>query len=210
MKTTKQLTEREAIAVGVGLPISKKSSLEISNFIKGKSVKRAKKILEDVIEMKIAIPCKKIRSVGHRKGIGPGNYPIKAATFILKIVKSAESNANTKGLNVDNLIIKTIIPNQGSRSYHYGRRRGLKTKSTHIEIIVEEVTQKKEEKVVKKESTKPVEKEIKTETENKTEKEPVEKEIKKEEEKKTETTPIEKKIEEKTETPKEKPEEIKK
>ncbi|MBT3303779.1 50S ribosomal protein L22 [Candidatus Woesearchaeota archaeon] len=227
-RTTKQLSEREAIAIGIGLPISRKASLEISNFIKGKDVQRAKKMLEDVILMKIAVPCRKIASVGHKKGIGPGNYPIKAATFILNVLKSAEANANSKGLNTDSLIIKTMIPNQGSRSYHYGRRRGLKTKSTHIEIVVEEITKKDDKKIAKKGTTEKktettVEKKVEEKTETpKTESkdsesqaEPKKTESKESEQKKpSDTTKVEtkpvKKTEEKTEAPKDQAEEIKK
>jgi len=208
MSKKKQLTEREAIAIGRSLAISTKYSKEISNFIRGKTTAKAKRILEDAISLKRAIPMKISASAGHKSGIGPGQYPIKTASAILKILKSAEANANSKGLNVESLIIKSIIPNQASKSYHYGRRRGLKTKATHIEIIVEEVSlgKKKEVKKETPKDTKSTEKKEETKPEPKKEEKVEEKSAEKEnkaEEKKTKAPKTESKDSEPQAKPKE-------
>lgn len=50
----------------------------------------------EVINQKKAVPYKRFnKDVGHKKGIGPGRYPIKASGVILSLVKLAESNART-------------------------------------------------------------------------------------------------------------------
>jgi len=151
MHTDKETTAR---ALGSGLPISRKKGIEICNYIRGKPVQKAKKLLEQVIAMKRHVPFKRFtEGAGHQRGEdkGPGKYPIKACGEILKIVKLAEANAQFKGLNTESLVIKHISCQQAPSSYKAGRQRGRKTKTAHIEIIVEETEKKKESKAKKKE-----------------------------------------------------------
>ncbi len=174
MRIIKELKENMAVAVGKDLTISTKDSIELSNFIRGRYTTRVKKILDEIIELEIPIPYKRFTGDrGHKSGMAAGRFPVNVAKILLKLVKSAEANASVKGLNTSSLIIKSIIPNRAARSYHYGRRRGLKTKGTHIELILEEVLKTKETKSkqktdnnkteIKKETTQP-KKELKTET----------------------------------------------
>ncbi|MCX6711814.1 MAG: 50S ribosomal protein L22 [Candidatus Woesearchaeota archaeon] len=137
--------ETQAKIVGKDLSISTKQSIEIANFIRGKNIEKAKNELKKVIEKKLAIPFKRYnRDMGHKKGnIAAGRYPKNAAKEFLNLLNGLEANAQNKGLST-NLIIKTIIPNKASRPWHYGRRRRIKMKRTHIEIIAEEI--KKETK----------------------------------------------------------------
>lgn len=139
------INETQAKVHGKDLSISTKQSIEIANFIRGKNIEKAKNELKKVIEKKLAIPFKRYnRDMGHKKGnIAAGRYPQKAAKEFLNLLNSLESNAQNKGLST-NLVIKIIIPNKASRPWHYGRRRRIKMKRTHIEIIAEEI--KKENK----------------------------------------------------------------
>jgi large subunit ribosomal protein L22 len=139
------INENQAKIVGKDLSISTKQSIEIANFIRGKNIEKAKNELQKVIEKKLAIPFRRYnRDMGHKKGnIAAGRYPQNAAKEFLNLLNGLEANAQNKGLST-NLIIKTIIPNKASRPWHYGRRRRIKMKRTHIEIIAEEV--KKENK----------------------------------------------------------------
>ena len=132
--------EKISKAIGRDLPISTKQSIEICNYIRGKSVKRSKTILQKTIEKNMAIPFRKFnKDMGHKRGnIAAGRYPIKSCSNILKILNSAESNAINKGLNANNLFVKNAIPNRASRPYHSGRKIRRKIKRTHIEIILEE------------------------------------------------------------------------
>ncbi len=134
-----------ATAFGRGLPISTKQSVEICNFIRYKTVEETKKLLERVIEGKVAVPFKRYnKNVGHRKGkIASGRYPMKASEYILGLVKNAEANAKNLGLGSP-LIISEAIANIGVRNWHPGRIRRIKAKRTHIKLVV------KEKKVSKK------------------------------------------------------------
>ena len=135
----KQSDEKEiAKASGMSLPISTKQSIEICNFIRNKTLEKAKAILERVLEKKEAIPFKRFGSdTGHKRGaIGAGRYPQKTAKEILKVLDSVEANAQAKGLNSNDLKIIQLIANKASTPWRFGRKRRRKTKRTHIEIIV--------------------------------------------------------------------------
>lgn len=172
----KESKENTAKVEGRLLPISTKQAIEICNFIRGKEVDNAKKILERVIKKEVAIPFKRFNmDMGHKRKIGPGRYPKKASGEIIGLLESVNSNAQFKGLSTSNLIIKKICANKASSSWHFGRKRRRKMKRTNIEIVVEEGKAKEDMKekasklkIKKIPSKKPVIKEQKTkETEDK-------------------------------------------
>ncbi|MBN2422515.1 50S ribosomal protein L22 [Candidatus Woesearchaeota archaeon] len=137
--TYENLQENMAFAKGLNLSISTKKAVEICNNIRKKPVTEAKKILEEIIELKRPLPMKRFnRDTAHKKAIGPGRFPKKTAKLILSTVKNAESNAQNKGLNTHNLIIAHISAHKASTPWHYGRHRRRKMKRTHVEIVVEE------------------------------------------------------------------------
>ena len=41
--------------------------------------------------------------VAHKKGVGPGRFPKKAAKAILRVIESAKHNAEYKGLDAENM-----------------------------------------------------------------------------------------------------------
>jgi len=131
--------ESMARAKGISLGISSKQSIEICSFIRGKKIATAKRMLEDVIAMKRAVPFKRFNhNIGHRKSMGPGRYPVKACSEILKVVKACEANAQFKGLNTSGLVIAHASADFASRPFHYGRQSRRKMKRTHIQIVVVE------------------------------------------------------------------------
>lgn len=143
--------EHSARAMATNLPISTKHSIEICNFMRHKPLEKAKKILNKVIEQKEPIPFKRFKhNVGHRKGnIAAGRYPLKASKHVLKLLNQVETNAQDKGLNPNNLVIKHIKADHGSTMWHRGRQSRQKMKRTNLEVITEEVskeTKPKEEK----------------------------------------------------------------
>ncbi len=151
MVEVKYNKEHMAKSTGRSMSVSTKYAIEICDQIRNKKISKAKKILQDVIELKKAIPLRKFnKDTPHQKGVGPGRYPQKACGEILSLVESAEANAQFKGLNTSNLVIITAIANKAAKQWHYGRKRRRKMKRTHIEIIVAEG---KDEK--KKEAKKP-------------------------------------------------------
>jgi len=130
-----------AKAVGVALPISRKRSVEICSTLRGMNVEKAKKLLENVIALKIPIAYKRYNSdVAHRAGMAAGRYPKETAREILSILKSAEANAQNIGLSASKLVIKHAVAQQGPQQMRFGRRRA-KAKRTHIEIILTEAAE---------------------------------------------------------------------
>ena len=138
---------KTAKALGRSLKISPKHAVEICNKIRGMKVERAQAYLEDVMEMKTAVPFKKHnKKVGHRRGIGgwpTGRYPVKAAKQILDIIKNAEANAEYKGLDTENLKIMHISSHKGYviRGWTpraFGRASPFNTPTTHVQIILGE------------------------------------------------------------------------
>ena len=147
MNANEYQKETMAKAIGRSLPISTRHSVEICSFIRGKNLQKMKSYLESVIEKEKAIPFKRYnKGVGHKPGMGPGRYPIKAASDILMLLKSAESNAQSKGIGTANLIIAHARADKAGTNWHYGRKRARKMKRSHVEIILKESVPTKVEK----------------------------------------------------------------
>ena len=137
--------EHIARAVGMALPISFKQSVEICNFIKNKNVNDAKKILQNVVQKKTAIPFRRYNwDLGHKKKIGPGRYPEKASKWFISLIEDVEANAQFKGLNTSNLVIIHVSAHKGGKAWHYRRKSRRKMKRTNVEIFVEETAKKAE------------------------------------------------------------------
>ena len=184
--------EHLASAKSTNLSVSTKHSVEISKFLRYKKTNLAKKILEDIISLKSPIPFKTHNTdMGHKAGMAAGRYPTKAAKEFLTLIKSAEANAQAKGLNSSSLIISKLVPNKASTPFTGGRRR-RGTKRTHLEIeVVERKSSKtssknkqKADKSGKTEAVKPKKEDVISKNEEKATKDelvsPVSENIKKE------------------------------
>jgi hypothetical protein len=102
--------------------------------------------LEAVVAMKEAIPYRRFNmDVGHKPGMAAGRYPVKACTAILALVKSAEANAQFKGLHSSNLYLVHVCAHKAARPMRYGRQRGRQAKRTHVEVVLQERVAKKKE-----------------------------------------------------------------
>lgn len=142
-----------AKASSYSLPISTKHSIEISRNLRYKSTSEAKKILEQTISLKKAIPFRRFnKDVGHKRGMMSGRYPVKAASAFLKLILSVEANAQDIGLNAENLKISKILANKASSPATGGRTKGISKKS-NLQI---EVVEFKAKKVIKRNSGKKV------------------------------------------------------
>ena len=138
-----------ARAVGINLPVSFKHSVEICRFIKNKNVVDVKRLLKGVLEKKTAIPFIKYNfDLGHKKKIGPGRYPQNASKEFIKLIESAEANAQFKGLNTSNLVIAHISAHNSGNAWHYGRKTRRRMKRANIEIVVVEKATKND--IIKK------------------------------------------------------------
>ncbi|MEK6949161.1 MAG: 50S ribosomal protein L22 [Nanoarchaeota archaeon] len=139
--------EHMARVIGRSLPVSFKQSVEICNFIRNKEVGYVKDVLKRVVELRQAIPFRRFRhNIGHKTKIGVGRYPGKASKEILKLISSAEANAQFKGLNTANLVVNSIIVNKASKTMRIGSKRTRRAKRTNIEIVVQEKAAKTGEK----------------------------------------------------------------
>ncbi len=188
----KELKENQAKAVARDAPVSFKSSIETAKYLKNKTTAVAKAYLEKVVEKKAAIPYTRYTNgLGHRKGNGmaAGRYPVKLSKVLIKLLKNVEANASMKGLGEELKIIH-FVAQKASVPMHYGRHARREMKRSHVEIIVEEIEDKKakvssKKKTVQKDQPKKEDKksEVKAEpkVEVKEEKKPEVEETKKEE-----------------------------
>lgn len=134
----KMETGHLAAAKALNLPVSTKHCIEICDSLRYKDVSYAKKFLEEVVNLKRAVPFRKyVMNTGHKKGMSTGRFPTKAASEILKLLRSVEANAHFKGLNTSSLKITKLIANRAPIPFGGGRHR-TKTKRTHVEVEVKE------------------------------------------------------------------------
>jgi large subunit ribosomal protein L22 len=142
IETDKKKSSR---ATSVNTPISPRDALELVRTLKGMKLESAKDYLERVISKKSAVPYKKfLDSVSHKRGVGPGRYPIKAAKYVLETITNAENNAEFKQLDSEKLIIKSAVaqPAPPIKYYTYkafGSSGKFYRERVHIQIVLEEM-----------------------------------------------------------------------
>jgi len=135
---------RTAVASLRDVDVSYKEMVELLDVIRGKKLSEARKILEDIVAMRRPIPFKRhYGKVGHRRGMGPGRYPVKAAKKVLALLDNVENNAEFKGLDVDNLWIVHIAAHKGMTIKRFmprafGRSTPKIKQLVHVEVAVEE------------------------------------------------------------------------
>ena len=149
-------TEKAVKASGRELRISPKHAREVCKTIKGMHLDKAKRYLEQVTAKKQPLPFRRfVKKLGHRHGMQKamvGKYPVKAAAQILKVLESAEGNAEFKGLDVERLRIIHASAYPGMKIKRsipraFGRSTPKNKTLTHIEIVLEEMEERPEEVV---------------------------------------------------------------
>merc|ERR1711981_899016 len=126
--------------------------------IKKMGLIQAKQYLEDVLAHKRVIVfrrfCGGVGRTAQAKNEGStngqGRWPKKSVEVVLDLLRNAESNAETKGLDIDNLYVSHVQVNQAQkgrrRTYRaHGRINAYMSSPCHVEMIFEE----KEEDVEK-------------------------------------------------------------
>ncbi|MCL4314542.1 MAG: 50S ribosomal protein L22 [Candidatus Thermoplasmatota archaeon] len=142
--TVKEFPEKSANSRIVKADISLKDSVNIAHNLRGMKLSAAKDFAEKVIRKEK--PVKYFRyldSVSHRKGTGPGRYPIKAMKAFLDLLNNVEANAEFKGLQVDSLVLKTVTACKGGmvkryRPKAYGRAGEFFKDQVNLEAVVVE------------------------------------------------------------------------
>jgi len=143
--TQKSDPETTAKAFGKEIRVSPKHCKELSRSIRGMNVDEAKNMLREVIALKRPVKYYEHKKfLSHKRGIGPGRYPKKAAAEILKVIETAQHNAEYKGLDSENMRIQTIAIHRGRviENYMpraYGRNTQWFDLTSNIEIILEEI-----------------------------------------------------------------------
>ena len=103
--------KKSARAYGRALRISTKGSVVVCKAVSGKNIVKGKKLLQDMIEEKRSLD---------------GKYYTNATKHILYVIKSAESNAEFRGLDLNRLIIFA----SAHRGFTFMRPRRLKMRRT--------------------------------------------------------------------------------
>ncbi|CAK0896902.1 unnamed protein product [Prorocentrum cordatum] len=136
-------------AKGVDLRVHYKNTYEAAQAIKGMNLKAAQAYLQDVCEKKQCVPFRKYTGCIGRTPqakafkMSQGRWPVKSAKILLGLLQNAESNADFKNLDTDNLFVKHIQVNpaqQGRRKTYraHGRIGPYMSNPCHIEMILEE------------------------------------------------------------------------
>ncbi len=127
----------KAVANAKNLHMSTKTASAICKFIKGKPLSVALKDLEEVANLKKAVPMK--GEIPHRKGnIMSGRYPVKAANQFIMLLKNLIANADQNELQ--NPIVKEAIANKGQLPYAKGGR--WRRKRSHVFLTAKEKVNK--------------------------------------------------------------------
>ena len=131
-----------ARARGVELHISPKKTYEVLNAIRGLPLEEARRVLEDAVALKRAIPFRRYnQETAHHKGTGPGRYPKKVAREVLKVLANAESNAEYEGMDTDDLILAAASCARGRilkamMPRAHGRATDWNEQTTNVEIVL--------------------------------------------------------------------------
>ncbi|RUS18978.1 hypothetical protein BC937DRAFT_88110 [Endogone sp. FLAS-F59071] len=126
-----------------------KNTREVAAAITGLKLSKALTYLSDVKEHKQVIPFRRFKGgVGRTAQAKPfkvtqARWPVKSVEFVEDLLKNAESNAEVKGLNVEELYITHIVvnqaPKQRRRTYRaHGRINPYMSSPCHIEVILSE------------------------------------------------------------------------
>jgi large subunit ribosomal protein L17e len=114
---------KAAKACGTHLRVHFKHCREIGNAIQGRSLTNAQKYLENVLKFKEAIPFTKYTGGIGRHAVGkqykaPGDkvsWPQKATRTFLDLLRNVESNAVSKGIEVEKAVVTHVNCNQAPK-----------------------------------------------------------------------------------------------
>ncbi|PPQ91670.1 hypothetical protein CVT25_012883 [Psilocybe cyanescens] len=139
--------EKTARAHGEYLRTHFKNMREVAAALSGLKLTKAYAYLGDVKDHKRVIPFRRFAGgVGRAsqakefKAI-QGRWPEKSVKFITRLLKNAESNADAKNIDVEDLTIKNIVvqqaPKTRRRTYRaHGRINPYQGHPCHVEIIL--------------------------------------------------------------------------
>jgi len=122
--------------------ISPKWAREVCRAIQGLTIGEARRLLEDVAEMKRMVPYRRYnrKRAHHAASKGPGGFPTRVARLVLKLLDSLEANADFKGLDTDKTRIASAVAHKGRVLPRYierahGRSSPYNKTLVHIELV---------------------------------------------------------------------------
>ncbi len=134
-------------ASGKYLRVHFKNTHETAAVLRGMTLTKARKFLQDVVEHKQAVPfrrfnggvgrCAQAKAFG---GATQGRWPEKSAKILDALLKNAASNGEAKGLDADSLVVQHVQVNQAPhmrrRTYRaHGRINAYLSSPCHVEIV---------------------------------------------------------------------------
>jgi len=143
------VADKSCKARGSNLRVHYKNTRETVGAVRGMHLRRAISYLEAVVDKKEIIPYRRYKGdVGRHAQckahkVSQGRWPKKSCEFVIGLLKNAESNADTKGLDVDSLVIQHAqcnrAPRMRRRTYRaHGRINPYQSAPCHVEFILEE------------------------------------------------------------------------
>ncbi|KAF8578072.1 60S ribosomal protein L17/L23 [Ramaria rubella] len=139
--------EKTSRARGEYLRTHFKNMHEVAAVVSGMKLTKAYTFLGDVQEHKQCVPFRRFNG-----GVGrasqakqfkatQGRWPEKSVKFLLRLLKNAESNADAKNLDLEDLYVRNIVvqqaPKTRRRTYRaHGRINPYQGHPCHIEIIL--------------------------------------------------------------------------
>lgn len=142
---------KSAKAKGRDLRVHFKNTYETAAAIRGMTLRKAQAYLTAVLEKKRCIPFRKFNGgVGRcaqakefKGGVTQGRWPVKSVRIIMDLLKNAESNAEFKNLDVENLVVSHVAvqraPRGRRRTYRaHGRINPFMSSPCHIELHLTE------------------------------------------------------------------------
>ena len=139
-------------ARGSNLRVHMKNTRETAMALKGMTLKKAQKFLQDVIAHKDIVPFRRFTGgIGHKaqakkyKAVS-GRWPEKSCRYLLDLLQNAGSNAEIQGIEVETLYISHIqvqyAPAMRRRTYRaHGRINPYMSNPCHVELILSAKTE---------------------------------------------------------------------
>mmetsp|Transcript_16560 Transcript_16560/g.23249 ORF Transcript_16560/g.23249 Transcript_16560/m.23249 type:complete len:182 (-) Transcript_16560:40-585(-) len=129
------------------LRVHYKNTLNTANFLKGKSLTKCKRFLQDVLDRKDAVPFfRHTGGIGHhaqasRHKAVACRWPVKSCKYMLDLLQNAESNAEIQGIEAETLYVSHIqvnhAPGMRRRTYRaHGRINPYMSCPCHVELIL--------------------------------------------------------------------------
>lgn len=136
-------------ARGSDLRVHFKNTHEAGAAIKGMTLSRAQKFLQNVIEKKEIVPFRRFRIGVKGKPqcrtwkVPVGRWPKKSAEFLLGLLKNCESNGELQGIDTDNLVVTHVQVNKAMRGRRrtfraHGRINAFLSQPCHVEMFLTE------------------------------------------------------------------------